>query len=135
MNAFIGVSEGRGTALTSASIVIPNRVPVHALVDTGASATCVDPSVLQALNLTPTGSTMVKTPLTGNQPVPCDQYDVSLVVPPASTQQLPLYIGTLPVICTELLISQGFHVLVGRDVLSQCVLIYNGDMNMFTLSY
>jgi hypothetical protein len=135
MNAYISISDGRKMALASAGMTIPNEVLVHALVDTGASATCVDPSVLQALALTPTGSTMVRTPSTGNQPVPFDQYDVSLGVPPASAQQLPLYIGTLPVICTELLTSQGFHVLVGRDVLSQCLLIYNGTTNLFTLSY
>ena len=135
MSAYIGVSEGRRTALTSAGMAIPNETPVQALIDTGASATCVDPSVLQALNLTPTGSTMIKTPSTGNQPVPFDQYDVSLGVPPASAQQLPLYIRVLPVICTELLISHGFHVLVGRDVLSECLLIYNGAANWFTLSY
>lgn len=135
MTAYIGVSDGRKTAITSAGTAVPNAILVQALVDTGASATCVDPSVLQALSLTPTGSTMVKTPSTGNQPVQFDQYDVSLGVPPASDQQLPLYIGTLPVICTELLTSQGFHVLVGRDVLSQCILIYNGNTKLFTLSY
>jgi hypothetical protein len=135
MNALIGVSEGRNGALNAAGLPIPDLVKVDALLDTGASATCVDPSVLEKLSLTPTGQTLIKTPSTGNNPVSCDQYDVSIFVPPASQSQIPLFIGTLPVVCTELLASQGFHVLVGRDVLAQCIFIYNGSMNWFTLSY
>jgi Aspartyl protease len=135
MNALIGVSEGRGKALTDLGQPIPNLVKVTALLDTGASATCIDPSVLQVLGLTPTGQVMIRTPSTGNNPVSFDQYDVSMLVPPASANQVPLYIGTLPVVCTELLVSQGFHVLVGRDILAHCLFIYNGSTNLFTLSY
>ena len=64
-----------------------------------------------------------------------DQYDVSLLVPPATSQQVPLYINTLPVICAEIFAQQGFHVLIGRDVLAQCVLVYNGGIGWLTLAY
>jgi predicted aspartyl protease len=40
----------------------PSPIQVRALIDTGASHTCVDPSVLRPLNLTPTGSTHVSSP-------------------------------------------------------------------------
>jgi len=135
MSALIGVSEGRKNALTALDQPIPELVRGIALLDTGASATCIDPSILQKLRLTPTGQVMIRTPSTGINPVLFDQYDVSIYVPPASQDQIPLYMGTLPVVCTELLASQGFHILVGRDILAQCVFIYNGSMNWFTLSY
>jgi hypothetical protein len=51
-----------------------------------------------------------------------DQYDVSLIVPAAAVHQVPLYVNTLPVICAEILASQDFHALIGRDILAQCVL-------------
>jgi len=135
LSALIGVSGARRGALTTAGQTIPNPVPIQALIDTGASATCMDLSVLQTLSLTPTGSAPINTPTTGGNPVIADQYDVSLLVPPADTNQIPLFIANLPVICAELLLSQGFHALIGRDVLARCVFVYNGSIKLFTLAY
>ncbi len=136
LNAGIGVSEARRGALTAAGQTVPNVMPIQAVIDTGASSTCVDPSVLQNhLNLTPTGNAPVVTPTTGNQPVNADQYDISLIVPAASQNQLPFYRANLPVLCMELLTSQGFHALIGRDVLSQCVFLYNGGTGSFILAF
>ena len=96
LNALIGVSRARRSALDAAGQTIPNMVPIQALVDTGASATCMDPSVLKTLTLTPTGSATVNTPTTGGYPVVADQYDVSILVPPAGANQVPLFIDNLP---------------------------------------
>jgi hypothetical protein len=85
--------------------------------------------------LTPTGVATVNTPSTGNQPHVADQYDVSIFVPGAAPGHPPLVVANIPVICAELLQSQGFHALIGRDVLSLCVLIYNGTTNLFMLAY
>jgi len=134
--AVVGVSAARASALKDANLPIPKYEKVTAMVDTGASSTCIDPSVLLALNLTPTGSVLVKTPSTGLQPVSADQYDVSLIVPSSDTSHVPLAIATLPVICcNDFLQSQGFHALIGRDVLSHCILIYNGGEMTFTIAY
>lgn len=135
LNAFVGVSEGRRLALTAANQPIPNPVPIRALVDTGASGTCLDPVVLTGLGLNPTGSVTVNTPSTGSQPHVADQYDVSLFVPGSLPTHVPLTINTIPVICAELLQQQGFHALIGRDILSQCVLIYLGAVGAFTLAF
>ena len=53
--------------LKKASQPLPPMVQVRALIDTGASHTCVDPTILHPLNLTPTGSTPVHTPREGRQ--------------------------------------------------------------------
>jgi hypothetical protein len=112
-------------------------IPVRALVDTGASNTCIDPSVLIGQNpaglaLTPTGTVSMTTPSTGTTPHIADQYDVALLIPHATLT--PLVRLTIAVASVELL-AQGFHVLIGRDILKDCVLVYNGTEDLFILAY
>jgi hypothetical protein len=77
LTAFVGVSQLRSEALRAANEPVPTAVRVQALVDTGASCTCVDPSVLAALELDPTGNVFVHTPTTGGTPETKDQYDAA----------------------------------------------------------
>jgi hypothetical protein len=133
MDAFVGVSQPRRNALTAAGQTVPNWVQIRALLDTGASGSCVDPSVLSSLALNPSGSIPMITPSTGTTPHVADQYDVSLMIP--CLNQAPLVFHTIGVACVELLLGQGFHALIGRDILQQCVLTYNGNRNWFTLAY
>jgi hypothetical protein len=136
LTAYVGVSQARRTALQAANQAVPAMVQIRALVDTGASGTCVDPSVLVgSLGLSPTGSASVNTPTTGTQPLAADQYDVSILIPGATATHAPLHVLTIPVIAAELLQAQGFHALIGRDVLAECLLFYNGPTNQFTLAY
>jgi hypothetical protein len=132
--AYVGVSQARRNALVLAGQPVPNVVQVQALIDTGASCCCVDPSVLTKLSLTPTGSSPVNTPTTGNNPAMADQYDVGISIP-SSQGMPPLVHHTIPVLQAELLQSQGFHVLVGRDVLQGCFLTFDGKNGLFTLAY
>lgn len=48
---------------------------------------------------------------------------------------MPLIVATLPVISAELLVVQGFHALIGRDILDRCLFVYNGTTQLFTLAY
>jgi len=134
LTALIGVSAARRQALLTANQPVPNAVNVSALVDTGASCTCIDPSVLNQLGLTPTGSIQINTPSTGAQPASANQYDVSLVILTAANLA-PLIHATMPVVETELVSMQGFHVLLGRDVLRGCLLVYDGQNGLFSLAY
>jgi predicted aspartyl protease len=132
--ALIGVSQARRNALVVGQQPIPNAVQIQALVDTGASGTCIDPSVLNQLGLTPTGKTLVNTPTTGTQPASADTYDVSLTIY-AVENQPPLIQHTIPVIASELLAGQGIHALIGRDILRGCLLMYDGANGLFSLAY
>jgi hypothetical protein len=134
LTAVIGVSQPRQSALAAANQPVPSAARVEALVDTGASHSCVDPSVLSQLNLSPTGQTRINTPSTGGQPALVDQYDVSLLILTAPNQQ-PLYRPAMPVVASELVVQQGFHVLLGRDVLRHCLLVYDGLTGLFSLAY
>jgi hypothetical protein len=134
LDAFVGVSdEARRNALAAAGQTIPAPVQIRALVDTGASGTCIDPSVPTSLGLTPTGNITMMTPSTGATPHTADQYDVGLIIPGPGLP--PLLFQTIPVACVELLTPQGFHALIGRDILQKCLLHYNGTTQLFTLAF
>lgn len=130
----IGVSAAKNQALVAAGQTIPPPQSVQGLVDTGASGTCVDPLVFAALQLQPTGAVPMLTPSTGATPALADTYDVSVSIL-TSPGLPPLQIANMPVSASELFVAQGFHVLVGRDILKRCVLMYNGTTGLYTLAY
>jgi hypothetical protein len=80
-----------------------------------------------------TGSTMVNTPSTGDKPQTAATFDVSLVIP--CPNKPPFILHTLEVVESQLLVPQGFHSLIGRDVLKHCHLTYDGQTRLFTLGY
>jgi hypothetical protein len=135
VTAVLTVSQARRLALSAAQQPIPPPQQIRALVDTGASCTSVDPSVITALNLQPTGNVSVITPSTGTTPHQANQYDVALLIPGPAPTDPPLVFPTVPVIAAQLLQAQGFHALIGRDILNRCLLIYNGSIGFFTLGY
>lgn len=134
LTAVIGVSEPRAAALTAAAQPIPQATPIRGLVDTGASNTCVDPAILTGLGLTASGNVMCHSPTTGAAPQSKDLYDVSLRIY-SDVNQPSLYFATLAVMASDLFAAQGFHALIGRDVLASCLLSYNGHLRYFTLAF
>jgi len=134
VNAMISVSEGRRTALAAAGRAIPAHRAIRALVDTGASHTSIEPDVLANLGLTPTGTIEIVTPSTGSGTHTADTYDVDFAIYGDVTEP-PLLLTNLRVSTAELYLRQGIHALIGRDVLSKCVLVYNGAPNTFTLAF
>ena len=108
------VSQPRAQALTTAGRAIPSQLVIRALIDTGASCTCIDPNILTSLDLSPTGSVRVHTPSTGTQAVNQDQYDVSLIF---LHSKLSFTIPNIPVIASSLQM-QGIDALIGRDILN-----------------
>jgi hypothetical protein len=76
---------------------------------------------------------MVYTPSTGSQPQAAATFDVSLLIP--CQNKVPFLLQTLEVVESHLLLPQGFHSLIGRDVLRHCHLTYDGQIRLFTLGY
>ena len=126
------VSNPRRAALQASGQPVPQPVFVNGLIDTGASCTCVDPTVITQLRIPATGSVPIITPSTGAVPHACNQYDVSIAVV-LGVNHFKI-IDTLPVIATALA-HQGHEVLIGRDVLADGVLFYNGENNTVTISF
>jgi hypothetical protein len=134
IDARVWLSAARRQALAAAGQPLPAAVPIRALVDTGASCTCIDPVVLKALGLAPTGVAAVHTPSTsGGAPHMANQYDVSLVL---VNPKLTYTFHVLAVMESDLQ-SQGTNIdaLLGRDALSACLLVYDGQTGIFTLAF
>lgn len=130
----LGLSEPHRDALIRAGKTPPPFVHGTFLIDTGASCTCVDPGLVAPLGLVATGAMMIQTPSTNGTPHACHQYDVALVIPPATPSDPHFFIGAMPILETPLR-TQGIDGLLGRDVLQRCVYINNGPAGIFILSY
>jgi hypothetical protein len=133
IHAFIGVSQPRLAALIKVGAPIPPPIVVKALVDTGASHTVVDPTILKGLALSPRRIAKTLTPTTGAAPVKCYTYDVSIHVPLGVATAL-FSKHAWEVTCLDLK-HQGFEVLLGRDVLSEGLLVYDGKAGTFSMAF
>ncbi|HEY5330686.1 MAG TPA: retropepsin-like aspartic protease [Acidobacteriaceae bacterium] len=127
------MSEARRQTLIAKGMPVPLNVEIRALIDTGASGTCIDPSVIEQLGIPATGSTLVCTPTTGTRPAMVSQYDISIVIPAGN--QPAFVFPNLAVMESKLLGAIGYHALIGRDVLEHCIFHYNGSTGFFTLAY
>jgi len=107
---------------------------IRALIDTGASFTSIDPVVLAALSLTPTGTIEIVTPSTGQGTHTAETYDVDFSIG-AGPDDTPLSISNLRIASCDLFLKQGIHALIGRDILKRCILIYNGSEGVFSLAF
>jgi hypothetical protein len=127
----VGPSAPRARALERARRPPVLPVFVRALVDTGAASTCVDFSLIEELGLLPKGDSSITSPTTRGQAaiVPVFDIQLQLIGPPHATAS-----PALPVLGMDLS-GLRVRVLLGRDVLGRCLLVYNGPSDQFTFSF
>lgn len=129
----VWVSEHRRKLMGASGVAIPAPIPVRVLVDTGARSTCLDLGPLGALGLVPSGTAQIQTASTGGTPVEAPVYDVSIVL----LHKGQKFIRLFPVVQAigVSLAGQGIQGLVGRDILSECLFIYDGPSGTFTFAF
>ncbi|HUC85646.1 MAG TPA: hypothetical protein VL970_10675 [Candidatus Acidoferrales bacterium] len=132
MQFLVGVSGPRATALRAANQLVPAQIPITGLIDTGASSTVIDSIVLGQLAIPTTGTTPIHTPSTqADAPHFANQYDISLTfIHPWVTRTFP----AVPITDAQL-VHQGIQALIGRDILGQCLLTYDGVGRSFCLAF
>jgi len=120
----VTIEQNAGQALVSQGKPVPTPRTGWALIDTGASNTCIDDKVANELGLPviDVGTMLSAT----HEKVPCNIYPV-LITTPIVNLNSPRTMGAA-------LAAQGLLVLIGRDVLANCNLFYNGPTGQFTLS-
>jgi predicted aspartyl protease len=97
-----------------------------ALIDTGASGTCIDEAAAQRLGLPVVDVATIAS--ASHSAIQQNVYPIQIEV-----IGLPITISAPRAIGAPLA-AQGLLVLIGRDVLQHCTLFYNGITGSFTLS-
>lgn len=110
-------------SLTGAGKPIPQK-KVLALIDTGASGTCISDPIAKELGLIVRDIVPVQTPAGGT--TQCI-YDLGVALPSLIRNIFPV------IACGANLDNQPYDALIGRDILSQCTFIYNGWDNSYQL--
>jgi hypothetical protein len=132
IDIYLTASAQRIAVLNAAGTTPPQPVLAKALVDTGASHTSFDTSIVAQLNVSPTGIVSVITPSTGATPCEMFSYDLGFHIPFPTGQ---FWSKGLWVATAADLLHQGFGVLLGRDLLSEGMLLYDGKHGTFTLGF
>jgi hypothetical protein len=122
----VHVPDALAAILTQQGKPVPKPVAGNALIDSGASITAVDDSIIRSLGVQPVGIATVHTPSGSAQQ---NQYPVKFIFPRTGLPPLnaPQAIGSV-------LQSQGIVALIGRDSLSSVVFVYNGPVGVITLA-
>jgi len=103
---------------------LPQPVPGLALIDTGATSTCIDEDVAKQLNLPVVDVVTIASAF---------HAETNQNVYPALIEVVGIAIKALRAIGVPLAV-QGLQVLIGRDLLQHCTLFSNGVTGSFTLS-
>lgn len=122
----VSVPAALAAALTDKSLPIPAPASGVGLIDTGASCTAIDESILIGLGLQPVGQIHTS----GQSGAKLQNRYLAEVSFPGT----PIPKLNLDVIGVQIL-DQGLYGLIGRDLLRACVLIYNGPQGTFSLAF
>jgi hypothetical protein len=129
----IWFSSVRRSQMFRLGLNVPPPIEATLIIDTGADTTMINDQHMRALGLEPISQTRVMTSTSQGLSVPCDVYDISLEII-NRTGNPSWFIQPLAVLAKPLL-NQATEGMVGRDVLSQGILVYDGPRNRFNLNY
>lgn len=109
---------------------IPPPAIGYALIDTGASVSGFHEPLLQQMNIQPVDSIPLSTPSGAGR---CSIYPARLALPALNIPNVPVRLAGNQLNWTA---SNGKNVvmLLGRDILFQFLMVYNGKMNSITLA-
>jgi hypothetical protein len=132
----VGVPAARARALLQAGLPVPSPQLLAALIDPGASRTCIDHGVRRALNLRAFAAAAISTP--SSSPAGTGSfhlYKVNLVVlHPSGNPQWYLAKNAFTVAAIHVA-HMGTDVVLGRDLLALCRFVYDGRAGTFSLEY
>jgi hypothetical protein len=129
---FLAASAPRTAALEALGMTPHAPIGVRALIDTGASCSNVQKSVLERLGLEPVGEELVHTASTEGTPKEVAAYAVQIFFAGVSGGQFD---ADLRVVAADDFSGLGVEMLLGRDVLGRCLIFFNGPEGRFTLAF
>jgi predicted aspartyl protease len=126
VQASIAVADQVAKSIVAEGGTLPDPQTGWALIDTGASSTCVDDEVAQALGLPAVD--VVRIASASHSASEQNVYPIRLEI-----AGLPVSLNAPRAIGAPLK-AQGLVALIGRDVLAACTLFYNGPNGQLTIS-
>jgi hypothetical protein len=128
----VGVIVARAHLLRRHGFPVPTPVAAEAQLDTGSFITLIDVDIAQALGITPFRKRAFYTASTGTVPHVADEFDVSIAILAAGNiLRLWPFVSVLGTVFTP---NDAQRVILGRDLLADCVLHYDGPANRFDLT-
>jgi hypothetical protein len=128
----IGVSGPRRQLLEKHGFLVPPRKEIRAVLDTGSAVTGLPARVFRDLDLQAIDQISIFTPSTGATPHECNRYHVSLSI---AHDDLELHLPGIYVIETEFWDNPDYQGLIGRDFLDECLLVYDGPRQGYSLGF
>jgi hypothetical protein len=129
----VGLHKALKEHLQAAGHKTPEAIEGWALIDTGARSTCVDIAAIRELGIAPVSWVNTTTPAGKSKMAlfpTCFRF-------PGLDREIGFHLAVGAGIRGVLGSSPSEHVLmlVGRDILAQSVLVYNGPSSSYTLAY
>jgi predicted aspartyl protease len=122
----VGLMSAMAQQLTQQGTPIPGLVTGLALIDTGASMTCIDAAAASKIGAPVIDRVHMHS--ASHAATQANVYPVHFEILGAGIHiDAPRCVGAA-------LASQGLVMLIGRDMLANCTLFYNGPSGSFTLS-
>lgn len=110
----------------------PPPLPVEAIIDTGASITCVDSEVVQILRLKPIGEALVRT--LGGEAAPRRFKTFAVSLRFESAEGVRKIFPAAQVVSASFY-QTGIQALIGRDILNRAILQSSGFSGLATLAF
>lgn len=124
IEASVTIEQNAGKGLVAQGKPLPKPKTGWVLIDTGASGTCIDDDAAKELGLPVIDVARLTSATHKDQE--CNVYPVQI--------NIPTVVLNCPRAMGAALAAQGLIALIGRDILQQCNLFYNGPVGQFTLS-
>lgn len=122
----IRVPKARADWLVRQKAQVPQAIRGEILIDTGAATTCIDEAALKQLGLLHVAETRMSTP---SGEAPAKVYVCGVAFPGSNMPS----IDSLQVLGVDIR-RQNLIGLIGRDLLSRGILVYNGGMGYWSFS-
>jgi len=123
----LGLAENVAQQLIQQGVAVPEPIAGWALLDTGASSTCIDDSVAQKLKLPVINK--VKMSSATHEAIDANVYPALI-----SFTGTPIKMNALTAIGANL-VGQDLIALLGRDMLQNFTVFYNGAVGQITIAF
>ena len=122
----VSLAQPVAAQMTANGQTVPQPIVGQALIDTGASVTCIDEDIAKKLGIQPVDVAKMHS---------ASHKDVEVGVYPIHFDIAGMNVGMdVPKAMGAQLQSQGLIMLIGRDVLQHCSLTYHGFIGEFVLA-